>query len=603
MSLTAKLIIPFVIIFILIAVLTGLLIYDSVTNVTRETATQRLRDEEIVVQGQIANLQEVMIARAQGIANFTQLPAAISTENELILGLLVENAQFTFESDDFEILNSAGQRLYDHDVETSQPITEQLERLVSFARNGITVSDIILDEEAVAPNPRLAAAAPVYDETSSIVGVVIVAQDFDDAVLDDLNFNRTDVEVAVLLDGEVIASTGIVMLDPEAVDRATRGQRVLDDDIEDGTGHIYAPVDLGTDDLAVALSVDFKKLGGFQTSITGTVASVIFVIGLLALTGLAGGLWIFVLRPVRKMRVAAEEIAGGNYHRRVNVDRRDEIGNLATTFNNMADALERRERRQRELRESLEQSNINFELANEEVQRANSLKDEFLMNVSHELRTPLNGVMGYLGILDLSDEMTDNDRLMVDRARASANRLRDLITDLLDANRMEMEAFSLTPTEFSLQSLIENQRENAETFKIERNLEFNLVVADDMPSSLWGDDEAINRIISNLVSNAFKFTKQGSVTLRLDHQDRNMIVQVIDTGVGIPVSKRDLIFERFYQIDPDRTKPGTGLGLAIVKNLVEEMNGTVELTSAPNKGTTFTVKLPILETTEIEHSA
>ncbi|MCI0713148.1 MAG: HAMP domain-containing histidine kinase [Chloroflexi bacterium] len=599
MNLTAKLTIPFLIMFVLIAALTGILINNSVDTVTSETASQRLSDEESVVQGQITNLDNLMIARARGIANISQLGPAITSENTLVLELLVESAQFIFRSDDFEILNAAGLRLYDHDQQASPQAVEQTQRLIDFATNGITVSGLIIDEMDGTPRPRLAAASPVYDATGEIIGVVFVAQDFDNAVLNELNFNRDDVDVAVLIDGDVVASTGIVALDAEAVDRATRGQRVLDEDIEGGTGQIYAPVSLGTGNVAVAISVDFAEIEAFRGSIIRTTSSVIIIIGLLALTGLAGGLLIFVVRPVRKMRVAAEEIAGGNYHRRVDVVTRDEIGTLAATFNNMADALERRERRQRELRESLEQSNINFEIANEEVQRANRLKDEFLTNVSHELRTPLNGVMGYLGILDLSDEMTANDRLMVDRARASANRLRDLITDLLDANRMEMEAFVLTPTAFSLQSLIERQRENAETFKIERKLDFHLEVANNMPSSLWGDDEAINRVISNLVSNAFKFTRQGSVTLKIDHEDRNMIVQVIDTGIGIPVSKRDLIFERFYQIEPDRTQPGTGLGLAIVKNLVEEMNGSIELTSAPNKGTIFTVRLPILETTEV----
>lgn len=598
MNLTAKLTIPFLIMFLLIAALTGILINNSVDTVTSKTASQRLGDEESVVQGQITGLDNLMVARARGIANISQLAPAITSENALILELVVESAQFIFRSDDFEILNAEGERLYDHDQQISPQAVEQTERLIRFATNGITVSGLVIDEVNGTARPRLGAAAPVYDETGEIIGVVFVAQNFDDAVLTSLNFNRDDVDVTVLMDGNVVASTGSVALDSEAVNRATRGQRVLDDDIKGGTGQIYAPVSLGTGNVAVAISVNFEEIEAFRGSIIRTTSSVIMVIGLLALTGLAGGLLIFVRRPVRKMRVAAEEIAGGNYHRRVDVVTRDEIGALAATFNNMADALERRERRQRELRESVEQSNIDLEIANEEVRQANRLKDEFLTNVSHELRTPLNGVMGYLGILDLSDEMTANDRLMVDRARASANRLRDLITDLLDANRMEMEAFALTLTAFSLQSLIERQRENAETFKIERNLDFHLEVANDMPPSLWGDDEAINRVISNLVSNAFKFTRQGSVTLKIDHEDRDMIIQVIDTGIGIPVSKRDLIFERFYQIEPDRTQPGTGLGLAIVKNLVEEMNGTIELNSAPNKGTTVIVRLPILETTE-----
>ena len=139
----------------------------------------------------------------------------------------------------------------------------------------------------------------------------------------------------------------------------------------------------------------------------------------------------------------------------------------------------------------------------------------------------------------------------------------------------------------------------------EKRLRFDVHIDQAMPDTIWIDEDAITKIITNLLANAFKFTVEGAVSLRVERLGENWEIQVQDTGVGIPAHKHEIIFERFRQVDSStkREYGGTGLGLAITRQLCEAMGGSISVSSAPTEGTTFTVVLPLESEPESERYA
>ncbi len=222
-------------------------------------------------------------------------------------------------------------------------------------------------------------------------------------------------------------------------------------------------------------------------------------------------------------------------------------------------------------------------------------KDEFLAVMSHELRTPLNAMIGLLGIALMGSKLTERDTMLVTRARANSERLLTLINNILDISRMEAGRFEIVPGEVAVRPLIERLHTNMSILAEQKTLKFTATVAPTLPETLQVDEDAITKIVTNLVANALKFTEQGSVTLRVDAAGDDLILEVKDTGIGIPVHMREVIFESFRQVDASSTRVygGSGLGLSIVRNLCNAMHGTVRVDSLPGTGSTFTVTLPL----------
>jgi signal transduction histidine kinase len=251
--------------------------------------------------------------------------------------------------------------------------------------------------------------------------------------------------------------------------------------------------------------------------------------------------------------------------------------------------------------EELEVANTELQKATLEAHEASRLKDEFLAVMSHELRTPLNAIIGFQGILLMNGKLEERATHMIQRAQANAKRLLSLINDILDISRIESGRLQLTPVDVSIAQSLEAWRAEMSVLAEQKGLAFSVNVDQSMPAKIYADEDAVTKIVTNLVGNAFKFTEQGEVVLDLRRSNGDWIIKVSDTGIGIPVHMQQIIFERFRQVDGSakRKYGGSGLGLAIVYNLCKAMNGTVTVQSVPNKGSTFTVTLP-LETTEDE---
>ncbi len=248
---------------------------------------------------------------------------------------------------------------------------------------------------------------------------------------------------------------------------------------------------------------------------------------------------------------------------------------------------------------SVEQQAAQLEEQNKRILEANRLKSEFLANVSHELRTPLNAIIGFsdMMLMGISGELGEKQHHHVTRIRENGWRLLALVNDILDLARIEAGRIDLVQKPFSTTKMLDHLQSQAQVLANKHGIEFISELDSSLPGTLIGDRQRIEQIVTNLLSNAFKFTDEGSVTLSTTVEDNSWRIVVKDTGIGIPPHALDYIFEEFRQVDGSSTRiyQGTGLGLAITRNLVLMMDGKIGVESTLQEGSTFTVTLPLIK--------
>jgi len=239
----------------------------------------------------------------------------------------------------------------------------------------------------------------------------------------------------------------------------------------------------------------------------------------------------------------------------------------------------------------------NLIVARQKAEEAAQSKQLFMSTMSHEIRTPLNEVIGISNLLMQSKPNEDQIDL-IKTLRFSANHLMTLVNDVLDYNKMEAGKIVFEQTQFSLTGFLEEIKRSYSFRALEKKLEFTIAKDNKVPAEVIGDQIRLNQIISNLLSNALKFTQYGSIvvdvreTERVANQSR-IEFTVKDTGIGIPKDKHEDIFDSFTQASADTTRHfgGTGLGLAICKKLVELQGGSISVESEPEKGSSFIFSL------------
>jgi CheY-like chemotaxis protein/signal transduction histidine kinase len=269
-------------------------------------------------------------------------------------------------------------------------------------------------------------------------------------------------------------------------------------------------------------------------------------------------------------------------------------------------ALEEQNAQIQQQSEELEESKRLIEEKIKEVERASKYKSEFLANMSHELRTPLNSLLILAKILAANEQGNLTDE-QVEEARVIHNgglELLGLINDILDLSKVEAGKLVFTAEDVALDSIIKRMQQQFAPVSKEKNVPLKISVADGLPKELYTDTQRVEQILKNLLSNAFKFTESGSVTLeaRLPHKteiqrsyENAVAFSVIDTGIGIETSKFKDIFEAFQQEDGsiDRHYGGTGLGLAIARKFAHILGGEIHVASEKGKGSSFTLVLPV----------
>ncbi|MBD2868020.1 ATP-binding protein [Paenibacillus arenilitoris] len=290
---------------------------------------------------------------------------------------------------------------------------------------------------------------------------------------------------------------------------------------------------------------------------------------------------------------------------------------MRITSEHLAEQKKFAERKTREL----ESAQKELEAYSEELRKSSQYKSNFLANMSHELRTPLNS------ILILSQLLSENENGTLSEEEAgyaaiihtSGNDLLALIDDILDLSKVEAGKITLTIDEVNVSEIPEQMKLRFDSVANSKGLAFDCRVIDGVPPLLHTDGQRLQQILTNLLSNAFKFTERGSVALTVRSADPHKVqealplhasgdvleIAVTDTGIGIPEQKQELIFEAFRQVDgnTNRQYGGTGLGLSICREFAKLLGGTIELTSRVGEGSTFTLYVPSISGEQAERLA
>jgi len=272
----------------------------------------------------------------------------------------------------------------------------------------------------------------------------------------------------------------------------------------------------------------------------------------------------FLVKPIRSMTTAAEKMSRGDFEVELNLNRKDELGTLAQSFDLMA----------------------------RELKQIEQMRQDFVSNVSHEMQSPLTSITGFAKALRDGVVSGENQARYLDIIAAESERLSRLSDNLLHLASLESEHHPFEPKIFVLDEQIRKIVVALEPQWSEKHITIEL----ELPSvKVIADQDQLSQVWTNLLGNAIKFTPEvGKIHVGLRYTKNGVIVTVEDTGIGIPLENMEHVFERFYKADRsrNRSRTGSGLGLAIVKKIIELHGGRIQVYSTAGKGTTFEVILP-----------
>ena len=541
-----------------------------------------------------------------------------SKQQQLLLGLLVKNdSSFTEAS----IINSQGMevvKVSDRKVYFPSDLTDQSKspKFIKALKGEDYISPVYTSTQA---QPFVTMAIPFWGAAQSIVGGVSAEADlsFLWEVIGKIHFATAGYAYLVDEHGNLIAhgDATLVLKRPNlrqvaGVQKFLRNPAHSDSTpAQEGRGLLgkpvlatYAPVpELGW---AVILEEPIDAaLANVETLKRS--ALVFLAIGLFV--GAAVIAWVSgrMTGPIRDLHEGAKIIGSGNLDYRVNIETGDEIEWLGEEFNKMAGELKvfyaTLEQKVKDKTHELEKTNSQLEQANRSLVNASKAKDEFLNIMSHELRTPLNVISGYAQILKdgvLGRIQPEQDHGLRTILVQSKELLR-MINEVLQVGSLEGGNVSAKFAAVNLRDFFADIRSTYEVLP-QKGIPLYWNIPDKLPM-VNTDGEKLKHILQNLINNAIKFTEEGSVTISARHISQAIEFKVKDTGIGMPNETLPSIFQMFRQLDGSGTRSygGAGVGLYIVKKFVELLNGKIEVESVLDKGSTFTVIIPIHASAEI----
>ncbi|RPI97722.1 MAG: HAMP domain-containing protein, partial [Chloroflexi bacterium] len=478
------------------------------------------------------------------------------------------------------------------------------DKLLAVGLMGHKTIALLIETSGEQPQSSIAAVAPVLSESGNRLGAILMSRRVNNQFLQNLTFGRADVHLGVVYNDQIIARTILkpsdsrlpsdilangIKVDRSPLNLAQTGQAVFLDELISGDRGVphavaYVPILAGTEisPVVVAILVELEDIYSFQNSTLNNTVLIFTALTLLALAIIYGAIHYTTIRPLNKLRDIAHAMTSGHYDRRAPVNSQDEVGQLATAFNEMANAIQQRE--------------ISLEEARERAEQADRVKSMFLASVSHELRTPLNAIINLTKFVALGmyGETNAEQKDTLLKVETSGKHLLNLINDVLDISKIEAGSLELFVEEgLKIDQIIQVVIDTVKGLVMQKAVSLRCEIEPDLPV-LTGDEQRIRQIIFNLLSNACKFTDQGEITVRACRQNGEIMIAVRDTGPGIAPKDHELIFEVFRQAKSGvRKAEGTGLGLPISRRLAEAHGGRLWVESTLGQGATFYVTLPI----------
>jgi signal transduction histidine kinase len=487
-------------------------------------------------------------------------------------------------------------------------------RRLQVSESAIRIRENLIAEALASKNPvsdvaiapqgsQVIGAAPVFNpQTNLLSGVVLTAFYMDDAYIQNIS-QIIDTDIAIVRDNLAVISTidegaGFEKLINEGWLQSA-DQPALNIKYGDGTEHrllAHPLVVSGNEQGIVLVSQPIEELFSLSRGIQIILYT---VTGVFAITALWFWIAAFLTltRPLVQLTDATSNISQGDFSQQVNPAYllfKDEITLLSENFNSMTNHLN-------ELYTSLEERvklrTQELAEARDEAVAANQSKSEFVSVVSHELKLPMTSIKGYsdLMLTGATGTLNDNQTNFLTTIRNNVNRMATLVSDLADISRIESGNMRLEPRAVPVWDVVDEVVTLTKTQVQQKGQHITVDISDQMPKA-WCDRNRLAQILTNLISNANKYTPEGGDIRVSAHQVDGMIqISVQDNGLGMTPEDQQKLFSKFFRSADDRVReaPGTGLGLSITKNLIELQGGRIWFESEFRKGTTFHMTVPV----------
>lgn len=471
--------------------------------------------------------------------------------------------------------------------------------IITALQNKAPASDVAISSQS----SQILGAAPVYNpQTNELAGVVLTVFYMDQAYIENIS-QIIDTDIAIVKDNLTIVST---------IDTASGYEKLINE------GWL-ASAELPAENVNFSNGIQYRLLGHPLTilgnqqghvlvaqpiedlfSLSRNIQIVLFTVtGVFAITALWFWIAAFLAftRPLVQLTDATSNISKGNFNQKVNTSYlifKDEITMLSENFNTMANHLNEL---YTSLEERVKQRTQELAEARDEAVQANKSKSEFVSIVSHELKLPMTSIKGYSDLMlsGATGQMNENQVNFLTTIRNNVNRMATLVSDLADISRIESGNLRLEPRAVPVWDVIDEVITLTKTQVEQKKQHLTVHVSNELPKA-WCDRNRLAQILTNLVSNANKYTPEnGTIEVEAQHIDDMIQIAVKDDGLGMNDEDQKKLFSTFFRSADEKVReaPGTGLGLSITKNLIELQGGKIWFKSEFRKGTSFYFTLPV----------